>query len=377
MLLLFLFALLLAKYASSCHMEDADLVMWAENQVDGLGGCAALSAGAEPVQYRIPKLKLFLYQRDDHETLADFLQYHSYVFGFENIIVFDQQSELEPVCRTLALFQNCGVKVITNSGSLAHKHKGATLTQVMKKYNDTFLIPLDSDEFIMPFAPDNTVDRHVTVDRDELLSAFKELPIDGRKYKFQFYSSGLPKTSTCVSSIADNETEFRRAVQNDHYFRMYGPIPMSKTFFHSNGFKFTDAGNHYGEVKHDKGKLLTHPDVVNNLSHYFAALRAQLVHFPIGGYRGAYEKYTRAAHHIGFTADTNCSVNINAGQYCEPCKIFVNGTDHGAQTYTELCDHTKHKLYHFTTVAEWFKKNTLSMTELTGLKELFRTRLRW
>lgn len=348
-------------------MDDADLLIWADHMVEALGGCAALSAGADPI-YDEPKVKLFLYQRDDHETLADFLQYHSYVFGFHSIVVLDQQSELDLVCRTLAMFQYCGVNVITITGSLAHQHKGATLTEVMKKYKNAFLIPLDSDEFIMPFAPNATAASRVTIDRDLLRSAFKELPVDGRQYKFLHSSSAIPKTSTCVASIADNTTEFRRAVQSDHYFRMYGPIPTGKTFFHSDGFVHIDDGN----------KLITHPDVERNMTHYFANLNAQLVHFPIGGYRGAYDKYTRAAAHFGVTTDTNCSKKgIPAGQYCLPCKSFVNGSDHGVRLYTEMCHNNWKSLYHFLDVAEWFKRNTMSMTQLTGMEELFTTSLNW
>jgi len=188
----------------------------------------------------------------------------------------------------------------------------------------------------------------------------------------------VPKTSTCVASIAQNQSEFRRAVQNDMYFPGGPPAYQSKTFFHSKGFINTDDGNHFGVVKHDDGKINNHPAVLHNLTHFYDTLKAQMVHFPVGGYRGAHDKFTRAATHIGFTAESNCSwVHLPAYQYCRPAKLFTNGSDHGARFYTNMCHNRWKKLYHFTAVSEWFKNHTLSLAQLTVMQSLFNTTLRW
>lgn len=356
---------LLAQLTESCNFEDAHLVRWAKERIKTLGNCSVLSAGFDPIKYQAPTVKIFVYHNDEHEVIADFLQYHSYAFGAKNIIVVDQNSQLESVCKTLALFQSCGTEVITTTGTFYQK--GAFLTSVMAKHKHTLLLPLDSDEFILPYSAADPV----KIDRDELWRAFRNLPIDGRKYKYQMYSNLMPNTSACASSFNAEDAEYRRAVKNELFLTMYVAGPRTKSFYHSHGFIYTDDGNHYGRVAHDKGIVNVHPDIAKNLTQYFAVLQAQMLHLPLGGYRGAKDKYTRAAEQMGYTSDTNCSSpdNIVNTQYCVPSKLFVNGSDHGAQFYMNSCKHHSRAAPN-SNIASWFRHHTLSLQELTGLTSL-------
>jgi len=368
MLLTFAVFALLIQCVFACNMNDPRLTDWAEQRVKTLGNCSVLSAGSGPVSYKVPRVKLVVYHNDEHEVIVDFLQYNSYVFGFKSIVVIDQDSQLDAVCRTLALFQHCGTEVITTASSFLLK--GATLTSVMLKYKNTFLIPLDADELILPFS--RKAHREVSVNRDEVWKAFHELPIDGRKYKFHLYATMKPNASVCADSFKTTDAEFRRGAQSDVYFTMLTESPRSKTFFHSHGFISTDDGNHYGLVKHDKGINNVHPAVAANMTHYFAVLRAQMIHYLLGGYRGAKDKFERASSHMGFTGDSNCSAPGRVGvQYCVPCKLFINGSDHGAKYYMDQCK-AHPRAYPMPGVASWFRDHTMSMEQLTGVR-LFST----
>lgn len=357
----------ITQYALACNLNDLDLTLWARKRVEALGNCSSLSAGSHGIDYQVPSVKLILYHSDEHEMLADFLQYHSYVFGFKNIVVIDQDSQMEPVCRTLALFQHCGIDVITTQDSFLHK--GETLTKVMHRHKHTFLIPLDTDELILPFSGDS---RKVEINRDALWTAFKKLPIDGRKYKFEFYTEAVPRNVTCEKTIPRMTDEYRRAVSNTQFYPLYPAGPTSKTFFHSHGFIRTDDGNHFGAVKHDQGKHFNHPDVVNNMSAYYVNVHAQMVHFPVGSYRGAKDKFVRAFTHMKFTGDTNCSVSRVNSHYCVPGKLFINGTDHGIQYYMNSC-RTIANAYSHPVVSDWFRKNTMSMMQLAEVRDLHGT----
>jgi hypothetical protein len=60
---------------------------------------------------------------------------------------------------------------------------------MMKQHNSSFLVPPDADEFIFnPIRATSCTNGliGIKVDRDAILGVFKELAIDGWKYKFDF-----------------------------------------------------------------------------------------------------------------------------------------------------------------------------------------------
>lgn len=363
-----LIVLLLVNGVAGCTFGDSDLQSWAKERLKSLGNepCAVLSGGVgNSDRGSEPKVKVFLFQKDEDEVLSDWLQYYSYLFGAQNLVVIDHHSQNQGVCRLLELYNLCGTEVQTHNGHFSSKH--VALTREMKRHNDTFLLPLDVDEFVVPVSSS----KDLAVHRTRLLNAFRNLPIDGRKYKFAFSYSARPTPATCL--LASNTTKSnhsdlgwtRRVDLNQiaTYKEVY--FPRSKTFYHSDGFIATDQGNHYGQVKHDRGVYNDAPAIQKNLKHYFAPLESVILHYSVSSYRSIELKYLRGFSAYNFTLETNCSTVKGGHSYCNHGKKFLTDRKKSEEFYGLLCasdaDYVSLK-----GVSDWFAQYTLTFPQIVA-----------
>jgi hypothetical protein len=315
-------------------------------------------------------IKLFLFQNDEHELLADWLQYHAYVFGISNLVVIDHKSRSNQICSLLALYEQCGAKVIPYSGDFEKKH--TKLSETMRKYTKSWLVPLDTDEFVVLQERNSTgYNTGLAYDRERIVRAIKSLPIDGRKYKFAG-SCGLRYDGyVCNSTLHPHDQgqpAFRRALQHG-YTRLTARNPhdpRGKTFFYSDGFLSTDQGNHFGEVKHDEGKVNMVPEVKGNLSHYFLFTDLALLHLTTPSYQGAKRKILRGADAYGFTDRTNCTTVIVGKGYCAPAKLYRHDSPEMQASYMATCQRRDADSYSTRPFSEWFRRYSLSMEDLVG-----------
>jgi hypothetical protein len=313
---------------------------------------------------------LFLFQNEEHELLADWLQYHAYLFGISSLVVIDHKSHSQHICGLLALYERCGATVVSYTGEFAHKHR--KLSETMRSYPKSMLIPLDADEFIV-LQEHNTTGHNsgLTYNRENIVRAINGLSIDGRKYKFAASYVLRYDGKVCDSIMHHNEQEqltFRRALPNGytHLLAHDSPGPRGKTFFYSDGFISTDQGNHFGEVKHDHGDVNKAAPVLANISHYFLFTDLTLLHMSTPSYQGAKRKVLRGADAYGFTDRTNCSaVSLGKG-YCAPAQLYRHDSPEVQASYMASCQ--RRKLDTFSTGAfnEWFRRYSLSMEDLVG-----------
>lgn len=360
-----------------CVFSNAKLKQWAHTRWSQMSDnpCAFLSGGELRTSNDLKaKVKVFLFQKDEEEVLSDWLQYYSYMFGAENLVVIDHESQSQDVCRLLELYRLCGAEVITFSGSFERKH--AVLTKEMLKHKNTFLLPLDADEFIVA---DNTISANSSlpslhVHRAKLNQAFRKLPIDGRKYKFAYTYSARPNTTVCHDFVSNSKANAttdrsnRRTVTSQLALERQPYFTRSKTFYYSDGFLYTDQGNHYGAVKHDQNVLNDHPAIGKNLSHYFAPLEASLLHYTMSSYNARKNKYVRGFAAYNFTLETDCSKEKNGLGYCWEAKYFLNSTDNGRNFYLQSClsNQTGTSL---ASVSEWFQHRAQSMSTILGVQK--------
>ena len=104
-------------------------------------------------------VKCVMMQRDEELLIEPWLRYYGYLFGFENLAVFDNGSVLEGVIQTLRRFERVGVKVYWNFAGTQHfQGKGFHFTNVIKGWDFgggyDFALPVDCDEFIAVIHPD-------------------------------------------------------------------------------------------------------------------------------------------------------------------------------------------------------------------------------
>lgn len=352
---------------------------WAVQQIGKLGRnydepCQALSGGGHISQHKYG-VKLFVFQRDEIELLSDWLQYHSHLFGLENIHIIDHSSSDPQICKLLALYQACGVNITIHSAAFELKQR--TLTTVMRDAGpDNFLVPLDADEFIaLPTRQPNS--KHIRgfqIEPAAVRAAFEHLPVDGRKYKFGNVFPVKYDKHHCDKALWSNYT--RRALNDgiiDH--PQYQPHH-TKTFYYSEGFLYTDQGNHYGAVVHDQGHTNANPLVLANISRYFAVSELVLLHFSVSTYAAMRTKMLRGAAAYNYSDASNCSTAGIGKHYCAVAKIFQPGGVQSRSMYVREClhrrDHSHNSsqsggVVHVDRFSDWFRRHALSLLDLVGI----------
>jgi hypothetical protein len=337
--------------------------------------CSALAGRTHPPSNTAyPAVHLFLFQHEEHELLTDWLQYHGAIFGLRNLHVIDHQSSDIKICRVLALYKACGVEVV--DFGLAFDKKAEALSSLMKKHNSSFLVPLDADEFIFkPIrAPSGaTAPIGINVDRDAILGVFKDLTIDGRKYKFSFGYLVKHDDETCQASVEftkHRDPNYRR-VMNHGYFSWTGDplLPVKrKTFYYSDGFISTDRGNHHGAVVHDKSHSSSFSDrlVKANPEHYFQFTNLSLLHMFFPSYYGQKFKYIRGAEAYRHNEDTNCSAVTLGRDYCFHARFYRNDDEAARAKYLSGCKAGAHDSASTLVFRRWFQRNALSMQDIIG-----------
>jgi hypothetical protein len=379
--LLFTIAFVL-EHVAGCAFDGPGLSDYLQLRMQTLPGnttdekCSMLAGRTVfPDKSEYPSVKLFLFHHEEPELLTDWLQYHAYIFGLKNLHVLDHHSADEQICRALTLYKACGVHV--ESFTQNFTEKAQALTGLMKKYNDSFLVPLDADEFIVnPIrSPHNDdVRLGIRVDRGHILTVFKNLLIDGRKYKFDAAYIIKYDEATCNASLAyqDHRDPTFRRVMNPGFFAWDSDNlrpAVRKTFYYSDGFINTDQGNHHGEVVNDNHHANSWFDraVKANVSAFFHFTDLSLFHMYFPSYYGQRLKVIRGAEAYGHNENTNCS-KVGQGQpYCFLAQIYRKDDKVAHDKYMAGCSASPRDILSTWVFRRWFEKNTMSLQELVGV----------
>lgn len=312
-------------------------------------------------------IKIFMFQKDESELLSDWLQYHSFLFGLQNIHVVDHSSTKPEVCKLLALYRECGASITTLDGPFSLKH--TTLTKVMQAVGPKkFLVPLDADEFIvLPTRRTNTstIDR-VYFEPTAVREAIHRLPIDGRKYKFGGVYPVQYDKQHCEEALVSNHT--RRALSGGMIEQVQYRPHHTKTFYYSDGFIETDQGNHYGSVAHD---TYSNGDraIKENISIHYVVSELALLHLSVSSYGGMKSKMLRGADAYHYTDDTDCDKATAGAHYCKYAKWFREGGPKSHEFYTKEClfqSINASNVVRLDTFRDWFAHHALSLSELVG-----------
>src|SRR5271170_8315503 len=99
------------------------------------------------------RIACLMMQKDEDLLLRPWLLYHGYLFGFENLYVYDNGSKSTRIFETLREFADIGVHVdLSFTRQEDFENKGAILGEKIKEFKNSDLydiaIPLDCDEFL-------------------------------------------------------------------------------------------------------------------------------------------------------------------------------------------------------------------------------------
>jgi len=225
-------------------------------------------------------LKIFLMTKNEPEMLESWIKYHGYIFGLDKIYVLDGSDDSR-VFRVYEKFQPLGLTVRFSSSGL--NELAGELTEMMHLYKgtDSFLIKMDTDEFLA-YTPDpNSIIEceraHAAIRKSAYLRMknwflsvegpaypieiklqitnftdfFKKLPITGQSYKASFTCWSKPKRQS-VKNICDEITSFSPLHKTDF-----------KSFFHSSSFVSVDLGCHAGVSSNNSGFIDTGLSIIH------------------------------------------------------------------------------------------------------------------
>lgn len=116
-----------------------------------------------------------LMQKNEALLIEPWLIYHGYMFGFENLYVWDNGSTNNSVIETLQRFESAGVNVAWDRTSLDDFHyKGGVIGTKVHEFRDQgrydLVIPLDCDEFVAMSGA-----RGLSTNRSEILTYLSKI----------------------------------------------------------------------------------------------------------------------------------------------------------------------------------------------------------
>lgn len=170
---------------------------------------------------------IFMMQKNEDEHLRPWLEYHSFLFGAENLYVWDNGSTSGRCLSILQEYERLGTKVdYSRTTGVDFRRKGVMMGETIKELDKSgcydFYFPLDCDEFLaVETSPGN-----IRCDSAAIAKEFAGLKGEERALSVQW-------------------AYYNVLGHKDYFWR----LPHPKTFFGFNTFKYMDHGYHVGEAK--------------------------------------------------------------------------------------------------------------------------------
>ena len=165
--------------------------------------------------------------KDENDIIIDWILYHGYIFGYNNIYIIDNFST-DGTYELILKFNN----LINIYRKDDYKKKGVYMTELINKYctSDDIAFPVDIDEFIVYYDKNK---KNIDIDKDIIINYIKNLPIY-EIYKCAYLNPILTKPFGHINIIK----ELNYASYNN-----YGSN--SKSFINKKVFNgIIDHGNH-------------------------------------------------------------------------------------------------------------------------------------
>jgi len=198
-------------------------------------------------------IKLFTIVKDEIDVVREWVMYHGYIFGFQNLYIIDNMSIDGTYEKLLELQQSHGCNV---SQKPHYSMKGEYMTQYIcdfckekdtnGKYVTPIAYPIDIDEFVTIY--DNET-HTISCDKDKILAYFKEiiLPLIERNEHIFFKANYV--FSKIMSDAPNGSLGYNSAVRECSHGKYSDYGNLAKTFFSSKhviecGIHI-DHGNHF------------------------------------------------------------------------------------------------------------------------------------
>ena len=180
-------------------------------------------------------IRLFTMVKDEVDIIEDWILYHGYIFGFNNLHIIDNYSTDGTYDILLKYQREKNIFLIREND---YRRKGEFMRHLIKdRINNNYDIayPLDADEFIVLY-------QNGKIDINNLRVYLQQLPNNHSNYKTNYIQSTIS---------SDNDIGYRRATiecQNGIYANYNN---LAKTFFNNRKWNGqVDHGNHCPNQKY-------------------------------------------------------------------------------------------------------------------------------
>jgi len=180
-------------------------------------------------------VKVFTMAKGEVDIVRDWVMYHGYLFGFNNLYIIDNLSRDGTYEVLLQLKKDYSIHVYQLPD---YKKKGEYMTSLIKQFGkNEFVIPVDIDEFIVHYDKSTKV---ISCENALINQTMKALP-KANAYKMN-YITAYPTEQ--YKGYERATVECKSGGHSD-----YGS--MAKTFFHSSLFRGgLDHGNHFNTTNY-------------------------------------------------------------------------------------------------------------------------------
>ena len=212
-------------------------------------------------------IKIFCVTKNEYDLIEHFIVYYGYLFGYNNIIIIDNNSTHKLVLEIYEKYVKLGIKVVYES-DYTGTGQGDMFTKYMslEKLTCDFLLGLDTDEFL--FSYDDLKKGNDPFCKEKILQIFNSYNVNDTSFKIISYPSSV--TDKLNKNYINNQM-INPATEMVYFTDYYLPITegnieltrtsIEKYFARSNAFINTDNGNHilrtnYGNAVYSKLGLL-------------------------------------------------------------------------------------------------------------------------
>lgn len=167
------------------------------------------------------RVKCITMQRDEDILLEAWIRYHGYLFGFENLLVFDNNSTHSEVIATLRFYERLGVDVRWEHRTGADfVGRGGHFRNIVRHWDATadydFALPLNCDEFLCVFTRDgiscrrSLIDSHFEALRGSEAPLAIDIGLDNVPQRPGWFSARhRPKRFLAARTVAEIDHEHR------------------------------------------------------------------------------------------------------------------------------------------------------------------------
>lgn len=204
-------------------------------------------------------------QRNEQALLGAWVRHHGYLFGFENLYVFDNGSDDPNVIQDLVEIESCGVNIIRDYATSADfDRKGQIIGDFIKGWDSKgeeydFAVTIDTDEFLFLRTNSISISRHdINAYFDSLIGTKATLILNkmllNMPHSSELYAAfTVPKAIFARGTLEALDHGYHRPITKDGY----PDLSVNLGYFHLHHKSFKDV------IRAAKSKLAPYVDITD------------------------------------------------------------------------------------------------------------------